>query len=118
MGDSVDYDRLEISADKGCHCGEEAIYLLDNSKEADNRFGTAKANFQSSGKVTIELKVKDKPLILEAYALRSANDANERDPKTWDMVAVDAEGREHVIHSMDDDEEKWPNRWSWNKWNC
>ena len=81
MGGAVDYDRLEVSADKGVHCGEEVKYLLDESKEAKNQFGTAKANFQTGGQVTIEITVKGKPIILEAYALRSANDADERDPK-------------------------------------
>ena len=59
FGGAVAYDRLEISADKGVHCGEEAKYLLDESKEAKNQFGTAKANFQTGGQVTIEIKVKD-----------------------------------------------------------
>ena len=45
MSGFVDYDRLEISADKGVHCGEEVKYLLDDSKEANNQFGTSKANF-------------------------------------------------------------------------
>ena len=45
MGGAIDYDRLEISADRGCHCGEEVKYLLDESKEAKNQFGTSKANF-------------------------------------------------------------------------
>ena len=111
MGGAVDYDQLEISADKGCHCGEEVKYLLDESKEANNQFRTSKANFQTGGQVTIEIKVKGEPIVLEAYALRSANDADERDPKKWDMVAVDEDDGEHVIHKMDDDDKKWPDRW-------
>ena len=59
FGGAVAYDRLEISADRGVHCGEEVKYLLDESKEAKNQFGTSKANFQTGGQVTIEIKVKD-----------------------------------------------------------
>ena len=52
--------------------------------------------------------------MLSHYALKSANDAPNRDPREWRLVAVDLDRKEHVIHSMQFN--KWNSRWEWKKW--
>ena len=83
-------------------------------------FGTSKFNAATGGQVTVTINVEGDPVQLASYAIKSANDAPGRDPRTWQLVAVDANGREHVIHNMDSTERKWGNnddkRWSWMRW--
>ena len=53
-------------------------------------------------------------MILSHYALKSANDCPDRDPRAWKLIAVDLDRKEHVIHSMQFN--KWGQRWQWSKW--
>ena len=109
------YDRLSISSYMRCHCGEVPQYLLDDGTKAPNQFGTSKWNAATRGPVTLEIKVRGPPIRLGKYALKSANDAPGRDPKTWDLIAVCADGSERVVHAIGSHDRKWPGRWT-KKW--
>ena len=85
---AVGYDRLQIKSATPCHCGEEVKYLFDEAVVANNQFHTSKWNARSSGRVTLEINVVGPPILLSHYALKSANDAPDRDPKAWKLVAV------------------------------
>lgn len=87
---AVSYDRLRISSNTPVHCREEVKYLFDYKQSGvGSQYGTSKWNAKSSGKVTLQIDVIGPPLILAHYALRSANDCSDRDPKAWKLVAVD-----------------------------
>lgn len=81
---AVNYARLEISCATPVHCGEEVKYLFDEKQSGvGSATGTSKWNARSSGQVTIEIKVIGAPIQLSHYALKSANDCPDRDPKVW-----------------------------------
>ena len=58
----VTYERLSVSSETPCHCGEEVKYLLHDSQTASNMFKTSKWNAASSGQVTITIEVNDEPI--------------------------------------------------------
>lgn len=91
-GEVVSYDRLRISSTTPVHCREEAKYLLDeNQGGASSQYGTSKWNAKSSGRVTLEINVVGAPIQLSQYALKSANDCPDRDPRSWKLFAVDVD---------------------------
>jgi len=108
----VPYSRLSISSKTPVHGrpkGEEAHYLLDEGTSAPSNWGTSKWNAQTSSEVTLEITVSGAPILLAKYALKSANDCPNRDPKTWSLSCE----RKTVIHAMTDNSCKWPSRWQW-----
>ena len=89
---AVSYDRLRISSDTPVHCREEAQYLFDEQQSGvGSQSGTSKWNARSGGQVTLEITVVGAPIQLSHYALKSANDCPDRDPKAWKLVAVDVD---------------------------
>ena len=97
-GDGLSYEFLEISCDTPVCAHEEVNNLFDNGQYGDR--GTKKWNARCNGNTTLEITVKGDPIQISHYALKSANDFSGRDPKTWKMIAVDDQGREHIIHNM------------------
>ena len=95
----VPYDHLEISCNEPAVNGEEIHYLFDESEYgAPSGSGTSKwlSNMSKGGKsLNIIISVKDEysPIILTHYALKSANDALERDPKHWKLFYFDEDDR-------------------------
>ena len=99
------------------HCREEARYLLDESTTgAKSQFGTSKWNAATKGNVTLEITVSGPPIRLSHYALKSANDAPDRDPRAWSMIAKSPQGVAQVIHRISDSSRKWSGRWQWQEW--
>ena len=117
----VPYDRLFISSDAKVWAGEEACYLLDEDTKAPIQHGASKWHARPAGRsgaVTLEIKVSGPPIRLAKYALKSANDRPDRDPKLWDLIAVCPDGSERPVHAMESHDRKWSRRWQWREWPC
>ena len=121
----VPYDRLSISSDAKVWAGEEACYLLDEDTKAPIQHGASKWHAGTRKKkngpmtpATLEIKVSGPPIRLAKYALKSANDRPDRDPKLWDLIAVCPDGSERPIHAMESHDRKWSRRWQWREWPC
>ena len=132
----VPYDRLFISSDAKVWSGKEAglgsreasyeaCYLLDEDTKAPIKHGPSKwcagTRKKKTGPytpATLEIKVSGQPIRLAKYALKSANDCPDRDPKLWDLIAVCPDGSERVVHAMGSHDRKWSRRWQWREWPC
>ena len=88
---------------------------MDKNETANIRYVANKAAFNTNGPVAITINV-DKPIILTHYGIKSANNTSDWDPKQWEFVAVYDDESELVLHKMDDETEKWDERWQWNQW--
>ena len=68
--------------------------------------------------VTIRVKDEYNPIFLTHYALKSASDVPERDPKEWQLFAVSDSGEILAnLHEQNDNKfEKWTSRWQWREW--
>ena len=94
---------MKISCNTPVHSKEEAEYLLDEKQDGvSSQFGISKWNAESSGQITLKIDVIGEPIRISHYALKSANDYPNRDPKAWKLFGVDVNHREHVIHDMPD----------------
>ena len=110
---AVSYDRLSLSTDKDLYHGSDSlIRLLDKGEDNDNM--VAFRTNEGPGELTINV---DKSIILTSYGLKSGREGNEQEkPKQWEFVAVHDNGKEQVIHKMEDETQKWDKCWQWNKW--
>jgi len=118
-GTPVPYSRLSIYSSTPVHGwprGEEAQYLLDEATSAPSNWGTSKWNAQTGGRVTLEITVNGPPIRLSHYALKSANDYPNRDPRTWSLSAEPQHGEPQEVHRIPDDGRKWAGRWQWREW--
>ena len=80
------YNRLDIRCNRREIDFEKVDYLLDNSEFCvDSVTGTSQWQAPLDRAIDITITVKDEyfPIIITHYALKSANDAPERDPKRW-----------------------------------
>ena len=106
----VPYERLDISCKSRAINKEEVHYLFDEKqKGVPSGSGTSKWLSKSESrdkKLWIAITVKEEypPLILTHYALKSANDAPNRDPKQWDLYYLedDDENRPIYLHQKQD----------------
>ena len=114
---AVSYSRLSIYSSTPVHSREEARYLLDEATAAPSAFGTSKWNAATGGRVQLEITVSGPPILLSHYALKSANDCPDRDPRVWSLSIEPANGGSlQVIHRVSDDGRKWSGRWQWQEW--
>ena len=116
----VPYSDLSITSYPWGRFGEIAEHLLNERKRGclnENAYGTCKfltwfEKDQGPSDVKLEI-TSNRPIKLTAFALRSANDSPERDPKHWTLTAIDSDNNEHLLKRMDNDESKWGGRrWS------
>ena len=94
FGIPVPYEHLEISVNRDEINGEKVDYLFDEKESGvASGSGTSKMlvenNLSTVGPLAITITVKDefKPIILTHYAIKSANDAEGRDPSAWALYA-------------------------------
>jgi len=81
----------------------------------------------TSGWVEITLKDGWRPMTLDKYALRSANDDPCADPSAWRVFGIDAHGERHLLHTQAQGNH-WGNdnvtddgdgeRWAWRTFSC
>ena len=92
-----------ICSSKSVHRGEGAEHLLEDD---------GKWCVKGAPPVTLSIAL-DAQARLSSFALQSANDEPNRDPKDWDLVAIDENNGENVIYKMRSDDRKWTERWQW-----
>ena len=98
----VPYEHLEITCNKTEINGEAVEFLFDDKETGvasgsgtskwlaplqSNQNRPSRADRSDNSELAITITVKDQysPIILTHYALKSANDAPDRDPKRWTL---------------------------------
>ena len=81
------YDRLNIRSNRREIDFEKIEHLLDDREFSVDSLVTGTSQWQApldrAIDITITVKGEYYPIIITHYALKSANDAPERDPKRW-----------------------------------
>ena len=49
--------------------------------------------------------------------MKAANSSYNEDPKWWEFIAIDAEGKKWPRHREETGARKWENRFQWRDWN-
>eukprot|EP00397_Hematodinium_sp_SG-2012_P036657 GEMP01039600.1.p1 GENE.GEMP01039600.1~~GEMP01039600.1.p1 ORF type:complete len:393 (+),score=71.62 GEMP01039600.1:111-1289(+) len=117
----VPYARLQADASSGgAGPGEVAKNLLDENRSTNTPpWFTNKWNQHGkSGWIEISVTDNGPPIVLDGYALRSANDFPGRDPKEWQLFGIDVTtGEKCVLHTQSAGSH-WDARWQWQQFWC
>lgn len=77
------YFSVSRDNDQGKTAGEGSLKLIDNNRQS--KF----LQFNYTGDLWTQFDYDNKPVVISAYMVTSANDAPERDPKDWVLEASD-----------------------------